>query len=152
MIQYPLSFYAQADSEFGIQTPWNAVSSGKEFACAIPKEFEGPGEGISPEDLFAQALTNCFLATFKVYAEKSKLSFCVIQAKTELIVDLNERKQPVMKEAKLMVTVLGAEQPDRLRMLAEKTLKSGFILNSVKTDLHLDMRFEGGANENASVS
>ena len=150
MIQYPLSFYAQAESEFGIQTPWNAVSSGKQIACAIPKEFEGPGEGISPEDLFAQAITNCFLATFKVYAEKSKLSFCIIQANTELIVDLDERKRPVMKEANLVVTVLGADQPDRLRMLAEKTLKSGFILNSIKTDVNLDMRFEGGANESLS--
>lgn len=142
MIQYPLSFFAQAQSDFGIQTAWNAVSGGKEFACAIPKEFEGPGEGISPEDLFAQAITNCFLATFKVYAEKSKLSFRVIQAETELIVDYDERKRPVMKEAKLAVTILGAQEPDRLRMLAEKTLKSGFILNSVKTELHLDLRFE----------
>ena len=69
--------------------------------------------------------------------------YAEIKADTELIVNLDEGKRPVMKEAKLVVTIIGAKDVDRLRLLAEKTLKSGFILNSVKTGLHLDLRFEG---------
>lgn len=141
MIRYPLSFYASASSAAGIDTLWDVESSGQTLRCAIPTEFEGPGGALSPEDLFAQALTNCFLATFKVYVEKSKLGFSEIEAHMELIVDLDEQKRPVMNEAKMKVAVSGATEPDRLRLLADKALNSGFILNSVKTRVHLDLSF-----------
>jgi organic hydroperoxide reductase OsmC/OhrA len=141
MIQYPLSFFATANSVSGIQTLWDVQSSGHSLRCSIPTEFEGPGGALSPEDLFAQALTNCFLATFKVYVEKSKLGFTEMSAQTELIVDLDEKKRPIMNEAKIKVVIRGATAPERLRMLADKALASGFILNSVKTRVHLDLSF-----------
>lgn len=145
MISYPLSFFAKANSVSGIQSLWSIESSGKTLQCSIPTEFEGPGGGFSPEDLFAQALTNCFLATFKVYVEKSKLDFSKITAQTELIVDLDDNKKPVMKKALLKVAIDGASAPERLRALAGKALSSGFILNSVKTEVQLDLNFSSGA-------
>jgi len=141
MIQYPISFFASANSPSGIQTQWAVESSGLTLLCSIPTEFEGPGGALSPEDLFAQALTNCFLATFKVYAEKSKLGFSGINAKTELIVDLDEKKRPVMSEAKITAIIKGASSPERFRVLADKALSSGFILNSVRTKVYLELSF-----------
>lgn len=141
MIQYPLSFFAKANSVAGIQTPWNVESSGTAMSCSIPTEFEGPGGALSPEDLFAQALTNCFLATFKVFVEKSKLTFSDIDVQTELVVDIDDSKKPVMSEAKMKVIISGASSIDRLRVLANKALTSGFILNSVKTRVLLDLHF-----------
>jgi len=111
MIQYPLSFFASASSASGIQTLWDIESGGHALRCSIPPEFEGPGGAMSPEDLFAQALTNCFLATFKVYVEKSKLGFSEINAQTELIVDLDEKKRPVMNEAKIKIVIQCADRP-----------------------------------------
>jgi organic hydroperoxide reductase OsmC/OhrA len=141
MIQYPLSFFAKASMAPGIQTLWKGESGGHSLSCAIPVEFDGPGGGLSPEDLFAQALTHCFLATFKVYVEKSKLGFSRVDAYTELIVDLSESNRPVMSDARLKVSICGATSQDRLRALADKALRSGFILNSVSTRLHLDLGF-----------
>lgn len=142
MISYPVSFKAIATAGSGIQAPWVIESAGQSLACAIPVEFEGSGSGLSPEDLFAQALTNCFLATLKVYAEKSHTSFERIEANTELIVDLGDFNQPLMKFAHMNVSVFGATRPERLKTLAEKALRSGFILNSVKTEIVLNLSFE----------
>ncbi len=141
MINYPLSFFAQAESSQGIQSSWNTESQNINSLCAIPPEFEGPGGGLSPEDLFAQALTNCFIATFKVYAEKSKLAFERVQLKTELIVAPNEQKKPVMKNCLLNVTITGCANEDKARVLAERAFQSGFILNSVKTELKMNLQF-----------
>ena len=139
MIQYPVAFHATAYSRAGIATPWDIESQGLGTQCAIPPEFEGPGGAFSPEDLFAQAITNCFVATFKVYVEKSKLVFETMTVHTELIVDLNEQKKPVMKKCLLKVVISGCANPERVRMLAQKAVASGFILNSVKTELEFDL-------------
>ena len=139
MITYPVHFVATAESESGIGSPWQALSQSHLLSCAIPPEFEGPGNGFSPEDIFAQALTNCFIGTFKVFAEKSKIQFSKLNVSTHLIVDLNSQKQPVMKSAVLKVQIEGASNADRAKHLAERAFKSGFILNSVKTELAMEL-------------
>ena len=144
MSPYPISFFAKAKSASGMQTPWATESAGNQLQCTIPVEFDGPGGGLSPEDLFAQALTNCFLATFKVYAEKSKVLFTGVDVHTELIVDYDEEKKPVMKKAILKVEIQGANSEDRAKNLAQRAFKSGFILNSVKTEVQLDLKLTPG--------
>jgi organic hydroperoxide reductase OsmC/OhrA len=139
MIRYPISFYAQADSGSGIQSQWTIESQSLQGNCAVPPEFEGPGGALSPEDLFAQALTSCFVATLKVYAEKSKINFSQLSVKTELVADLNEAKKPIMKTCRLFVSISGCENPERIRTLAEKAFSSGFIINSVKTEMAMEL-------------
>jgi organic hydroperoxide reductase OsmC/OhrA len=141
MIKYPISFFAKAESHQGINSGWQIESQNFTTNCAVPTEFEGPGGALSPEDLFAQALTSCFIATFKVYAEKSKISFKHLGVKTELITDLDESKKPVMKICLLHVVIEGCESPDRVKTIADKAFKSGFILNSVKTELKMELHF-----------
>jgi organic hydroperoxide reductase OsmC/OhrA len=139
MIKYPISFHTTAEAKPGIQTAWDLTNQDFKSQCAIPPEFEGPGGALSPEDLFAQALTNCFVATFKVYAEKSKLEFKDLRVQSELVVDLDDEKKPVMKRCQLNATISGAKNPDRIKMIAERAFKSGFILNSVKTETHFNL-------------
>lgn len=142
MIKYPIIFHATADSAAGIQTPWQTESQNFLGHCAIPPEFEGPGGAMSPEDLYAQALTNCFIATFKVYAEKSRINFLHLKVKTELIADLDEAKKPVMKKCLLHVSISGCENPERVKTIAEKAFNSGFIINSVKTEMAMELKIE----------
>ncbi len=139
MIQYPIAFHAAARSTSGIQSLWSSESQNIKSLCAIPPEFEGPGGAISPEDLFAQALTNCFIATFKVFAEKSRVHFVNLDVKTKLIADLSDSKKPVMKSCVLSVTISGCENPERTRSIAEKAFSSGFIINSVKTEMSMQL-------------
>jgi organic hydroperoxide reductase OsmC/OhrA len=142
MIKYPISFFAKTYSPQGMNSAWNFENQNITSPCSIPPEFDGPGGGLSPEDLYVQALTSCFVATFKVYAEKSKVSFSRVSVNSELIVDLNEEKKPVMKKCQLNVLLSGCSNGERAKALAEKAFQAGFILNSVKTELALNLRID----------
>lgn len=140
MIQYPIEFKTVVEAPCGIQSNWKVRSVEYEVDCSIPPEFEGPGGAFSPEDLYAQALTNCFVATYKVYTEKSKINFESIKTTGSLIVDLDpETKKPIMKDFFLKVEINKPSNPERAKMLAERAFQSGFILNSVKTNLKLEV-------------
>jgi organic hydroperoxide reductase OsmC/OhrA len=139
MIKYPVDFLADCQSLPGISKDWKMRSLGQELGCAIPPEFEGPGVHLSPEDLYAQALTNCFVATFKVYAEKSQVSFDSLSCQGRLVVDLDENKKPCMKSFFLKAELRNPTNPEKAKFLADKAFRSGFILNSVKTQLHFDL-------------
>ena len=101
----------------------------------IPLEFEGQGNGFSPEDFYALALSNCFIATFKVFASKSKLEYETISVNLELILDLDDTQMMIMKESHFKIELKGALNKDRASRILEKTTKSCMILNSVKTKL-----------------
>jgi organic hydroperoxide reductase OsmC/OhrA len=138
MIQYPIDFRSTSLATNGLQTTWEIKSGGYNLTCAIPPEFEGGGGGLSPEDLFAQALTNCFVATFKVYAHHSRLEFENVFAESTLTVDLSAEGKPVMKKLVLRA-VIKTSHPAKAKTLAERAFKQGFILNSVKTELVFDL-------------
>lgn len=139
MIQYPLNFDASLTSPAGIQSAWSAHVGTLSLSCNIPKEFDGPGGGVSPEDLYVLALTNCLVATFKVYAEHSKVTFEECSVTGHLTVDLNDNKKPVMKKCLLKAQLKNANNPVLGKRLLQRALESGFILNSVKTELHLEI-------------
>lgn len=138
---YPLNFESVTQSECGITGVWSSRSGDFESSIAIPPEFAGPGGGLSPEDLFNHALTNCFVATFKVYAQNSKLTFDRIEAHSKLVVDLDDNRKPVMKALEVRVRIENPSDRDKALMLAQKASRSGFILNSVKTDCQFFFEF-----------
>ena len=136
MIHYPIQFKVKAEAVSGIQKAWSASAEGfpTPAPVAVPPEFEGPGGGYSPEDLYAFALMNCFIATFKVISEKSKLEYVSIRTNGLLTVDRNESGVPWMKAFQLTVELAGANDVERAKRLLEKTSQSCMILNSVKTE------------------
>ena len=79
MVQYPLKFSVTAEGVSGMDSTWvtqvpsNEADESRSLTAAIPPEFQGPGGGYSPEDFYALALLNCFMATFRVIASKSQL-------------------------------------------------------------------------------
>lgn len=143
MIQYPFHFNTQAYAPCGIETSWKVRSSDFEMALAIPPEFEGPGGALSPEDLFAQALTNCFVATFKVLAEKSSVTFERVTVTGRLLVDRDDQKRPVMKAFHFAIQLKAPSDEAKARRLVEKAMQGGFILNSVKTELSHEVMVMG---------
>ena len=138
MAQYPVEFMADTVAPSGVQNNWTSTSSADRSSVSIPPEFKGPGGGLSPEDLFNQALANCFVATFKVFAENSKMTFDAVSVESRLVVDLDESGRPVMKDFYLHATIRSPSNRDRALLLAKKASASGFILNSVKTLCHFE--------------
>ena len=94
----PSEFQAHGDSASGISSSWSSKSETGTLDVSVPREFSGPGSAFSPEDLFNHALASCFIGTFKVYAENSKLSFDRVTTHSRLVVDFDSSKQPVMKD------------------------------------------------------
>lgn len=144
MKNYPLSFLVSAESASGIQKSWTAKAStfSTPLIMAIPPEFDGPGGGLSPEDLYAFALQNCFIATFKVFAEKSRLQFDAIFVDAKLDVDRNEKGAPWMAKIHLKIRLSGVQQKENAHRLLEKASQSCMILNSVNTQKSFEFELE----------
>jgi len=143
MNQYPLEFRSSCKSPSGIATIWRAESGQNESVCAIPPEFSGPGGGLSPEDLFNQALSSCFVATFKVLAQNSRLAFDSVEVASLLSVAPGEESgRPVMKDFHLEARIVGVSDSKKALLLAKKASESGFILNSVKTSCRFSFSAE----------
>lgn len=151
MIRYPQHYAVRAHSESGMQTKWESgVDSGAlvaDLPCAIPPEFDGPGGGLSPEDLYGLALLNCFVATFKVFAQKSRIHFGDLEARGKLTVDRGEDGVPWMAAFHLVVEVslgeAGADSSgarERMVGLLEKTSRSCLIHQSVRTKVTFEWR------------
>lgn len=140
MKKYPLTFEVTAESPSGIQSAWETrtKSLNQDLTAAIPPEFDGPGEGYSPEDFYALALQNCFIATFKVFAEKSDLRFTKISTKAKLDVDRDSTGRPWMARLHLHVNLEGVTYKEKAQRLLDKTSQSCMILNSVKTEKSFD--------------
>jgi len=136
MASYPLEFTVSANSAAGMASTWQSKSPESETALeiAIPKEFDGPGGAWSPEGLFAAALGNCFIATFKVLAQMSKLDFKEIKIDISLEIAPNEEKKLWVPKAHLKAWLSEPSNPDRALQLMEKASKSCLIMNSVKTE------------------
>jgi organic hydroperoxide reductase OsmC/OhrA len=135
MADYPMHFKAQTTTPSGVQSQWVTLTGdGRSLDCSIPKEFNGPNSGFSPEDLYLLALLNCYTATFKVIAENSKMSFEVLEGSGTLTLDRESSSSGAwMKSAHLRFIAKGVENEERFRRLMERVSKQCMIINSVKT-------------------
>lgn len=131
----PIEFRSEAKANKNFDQPWTITSGVTHSVCAIPTEFGGLGGGFSPEDLFLQAAINCFIGTFKVIAKLSKMNFSELHVVGKLIVDKNDQKKILMKAIHLDIFITEADRPDRLDTIVAKTIRDGFILNSIKSEI-----------------
>jgi len=143
MIRYPLFFSAEVQSGTENATPWPVKASGNQSSCAIPEEFGGAGGAMSPEDFFLLALSNCFLATFKVYSNASHVKFSSVGIQAKLSIDKDPQNQPFAKSCDLKVSVGGVEDPTRTITILKKVSRSGILLNSVKTEINFEFEING---------
>ncbi len=135
MIKFPMKFEVQANASSGINTQWTSQTDLlPPIPSAIPPEFMGPGGGYSPEDLFALAVLNCVIATFKVYCEKGKITFQTIQGKAHLTVDkLPSEAGFGMTQIDMTLDVRGANDPDKAKKTLELAIKDCAVSNSIKS-------------------
>jgi organic hydroperoxide reductase OsmC/OhrA len=140
MTNYPMNFSARSQTSAGIQTVWTTTTADdRTLNCSIPKEFGGPNTGYSPEDLYLLALLNCYIATFKVIAANSKMSFESLEGSATLTLDRDgEPPTPWMKSASLKFTARGVENAERFQRLMERVSKQCMIINSVKTNVSFE--------------
>ncbi len=139
MTQLPVNFYSTAEATGAFESSWKVESGSNLARCDVPVEFGGAGSGFSPEDLYLQALINCFIGTFKVIAKGSKLNFANLSVLGSLVVDKGSDGKTCMKSCFLKIEITDCDRPDRVEMIAAKTFRDGFILNSVKTEISYEL-------------
>jgi organic hydroperoxide reductase OsmC/OhrA len=140
MQKFPIEFLSTAKATGVFETPWAIHSGSLQAVCAIPSSFGGSGGGFSPEDLFLQAAMNCFIGTFKVVAKLSKLSYSEVQVAGKLLVDRNDQGKTMMKTIHLEISVSDADPAARLETIVAKTIRDGFILNSIKSEISYTLK------------
>ena len=138
-----MKFEVAANASSGIGSQWSAQTDKlPPIPSAIPPEFMGPGGGYSPEDLFAISVVNCMIATYKVYCEKSKVSFDEIKTRTVLTVDKNASEPSFyMSHLEFFIDVSGCSDPERGKKLLEAAIKDCAVSNSIKSakSFHLNV-------------
>ncbi|MBY0414467.1 MAG: OsmC family protein [Bdellovibrionales bacterium] len=129
----------------GIQSKWINRLKDKEcndLEMSIPVEFEGPGGTYSPEDLYALSLMNCYLATFKYIAEKSKLQYETIKGEATLTVGKGDRTSLWMESIQIDMKLVGCTNKERALLMMEKTKTQCMIINSVNTKIEFSFSVE----------
>ncbi|HTV96355.1 MAG TPA: OsmC family protein [Steroidobacteraceae bacterium] len=107
---------------------------------APPREFDGPGNQWSPEQLLTGAVADCFALSFRAIAAASKLRWLNLEASTRGTLD---KAQGVMRftrfdtHAKLHVP--SGTDLERARRLLEKAEQSCLVANSLAGERHLSV-------------
>ena len=108
---------------------------------APPKEFDGPGNQWSPEQLLTAAVADCFVLGFRAIASASKFRWLDLEASTRGTLDKVEGKMRFTRfetHAKLHVPT-GADL-ERAKRLLEKAESSCLVANSLSSERHLSCR------------
>lgn len=136
MLSFPMKFQVSAQATPGIKTLFEAKAhSNVSISCAIPPEFNGPGGGYSPEDLYALALASCFLATFKVFTERTQTAFEKAEATATLTIERNEKGVPTISNIDLFVVVTGAKDREKVQKMCEEAEKNCLVSKAMKCSL-----------------
>lgn len=109
-----------------------------EIEVAPPKNFGGPGNVWSPEDLFVATVANCFLMTFKAVSNLSKLDWISLECKAEGKLERVDSKlqfTEIILNATLILPADGNEE--RAIRLIHKAEQNCLVTNSIKGEVKL---------------
>ena len=116
---------------------WVSELNDQIVRVSVPSEFGGVEHGSSPEHLFAAALLNCYVATFRVISEKSQLEYGCVEASIE--VEL-EPKNDVPISQGTITLYHNAENMKKAEHVAEKAKQHCYVHQSVKTSLNITVK------------
>ena len=109
---------------------------------APPKEFDGPGDQWSPEELFLAAVGDCFVLTFRAIARASKLSWKHLDASVEGLLERRERTTRFTRIAVHAELTLDdpASDENYAQLALEKAEKDCLVTNSLAVPVELEAR------------
>lgn len=110
-----------------------------ELASQPPRQFGGPGNVWSPEDLLVAAVADCFCLSFRAIAAASKFAFSDLQCEVTGTLDRVERSM-LFTEFKIVarLTLPAGVDSERGQRLLEKAEQTCLITNSLKSAIHLE--------------
>ncbi|MEJ2115154.1 MAG: OsmC family protein [Gammaproteobacteria bacterium] len=144
MQKFPHHYHAQAQ---GRSSGSIATNSGEltTLDIAAPKEFDGPGDKWSPEELLVASVADCLILTFRAIANASKLEwshlFCEVKGTLEMV-DRKTQFTEIYINASL--TIKSQEDKEKAVKVLEKAENNCLITNSLNAKTYLNTNVIAG--------
>ena len=107
---------------------------------AAPKQFDGPGDMWSPEELLLAAAANCFVLSFRTVASIAKLEWQAIQCTTDGVLDKVERTMQFTElVTKVVLTIDSEVSRQKAETLLAKAEKICIVSNSLTAQKRLEI-------------
>jgi organic hydroperoxide reductase OsmC/OhrA len=133
--QYTVGAAVRPDGDVPLSSPGVRV-----IESAPPKEFDGPGNQWSPEQLLTAAVADCLVLNFRAIAAASKFRWLELQASTRGTLD---KAQGIMRftrfETHAKLHVPAGTDLERAKRLLEKAEASCPVANSLSSERHLSV-------------
>ncbi len=111
---------------------------------APPKEFDGPGNQWSPEQLLTAAVADCFLLNFRAIAAASKFAWVSLEASTRGTLDRADGKMRFTRfDTHAKLHLHGGADVERAKKLMEKAEATCLVANSLASERHLTFEVIG---------
>jgi organic hydroperoxide reductase OsmC/OhrA len=118
----------------------------------LPVEFGGTGERWSPEELFAAAIADCFVLTFRGVAKVTGTPW------TSIVCDVDATLERIERQARFtLVTITArvrvpkAEFKRSITNVLERAQTTCLVTNSLNAEITLDIQIEVGENKREYV-
>ena len=137
MQKFPHHYHAQAH---GQPTGTLTTQAGdlSTLDIAAPKEFDGPGDKWSPEDLLVASVASCLILTFRAVANASKLEWSDLTCEAKGTLELHDRKTQFTEIfIKASLIIKSQEDEEKAVQLLEKAENNCLITNSLTSKTHL---------------
>ena len=109
-----------------------------QLEIAAPKEFDGPGDRWSPEDLLVASVASCLILTFRAIAAASKLEWSELSCAVEGVLEMVDRKTQFTEiHINASLKIKSQENEEKARQIIEKAEKNCLITNSLTSEKHL---------------
>lgn len=132
--RYRIEARAAPEGAVALETPGVAALS-----SAPPVEFGGPGDLWSPETLLLAAVADCFVLSFRVIAENSKLAWTELTCDAQGVLDRAEGALRFTEiHLRAALTLAREQRVDRAERLLQRAEKSCLVSNSLATPIHLE--------------
>lgn len=140
MQKLPHYYHAQAQG-----TPTSSVITEAEGLPALqidaPKQFDGPGDKWSPEELLVAAVADCLILTFRAVASASKLEWSELSCEVKGTLEMIDRKTQfteMLIHASLQIS--SEADTEKASRLLEKAESNCLITNSLTAKSKLETK------------
>ena len=138
MQKFPHHYHALAQ---GKPSGFIATHSGEltTLDIAAPKEFDGPGDKWSPEELLVASVADCLILTFRAIASASKLEWSDLSCEVKGTLELVDRKTQFTEiHINASLTINSQEDEGKAVQVLEKAENNCLITNSLTAKKHLN--------------
>ncbi|WML44246.1 OsmC family protein [Neobacillus sp. PS3-40] len=118
---------------------------GLDIEVSVPKEFDGPGIGSSPEELLISSSNNCYMITLAAMLSKRNIDVDKLEVVSEGVVESEDGKLNFKQIIHRPIFYVGKETDitsDKLKDIAVRAEKACFISQTLRCSIDFSVEPE----------